>query len=55
MDMRIIPPLKLKIMFESNPLKSRIVVWRLAIRLLLILRSNDKHSSNNNNNNNNTQ
>ena len=30
MDM-IIPPLKLKIMLESNPLKSRILVRRLAV------------------------
>ena len=30
MDMRI-PPLKIKIMLESNPLKSRIVVRRLAV------------------------
>ena len=30
MDMRI-PPLKLKIMLESNPLKSRILVQRLAV------------------------
>ena len=30
MDMKI-PPLKLKIMLESNPLKSRILVWRAAV------------------------
>ena len=30
MDMRI-PPLKIKIMLESNPLKSRILVRRLAV------------------------
>ena len=30
MDMRI-PPLESNMMFESNPLKSRIVVWRLAV------------------------
>ena len=30
MDMRI-PPLKIKIMLESNPLKSRILVQRLAV------------------------
>ena len=30
MDMRI-PPLKLKILLESNPLKSRILVERLAV------------------------
>ena len=29
MDMRI-PPLKINIMLESNPLKSRILVWRSA-------------------------
>ena len=32
MDMRI-PPLKIKILLESNPLKSRILVQRLAVRL----------------------
>ena len=32
MDMRI-PPLKLKIMLESNPLKSRILIQRLAVAL----------------------
>ena len=26
-----IPPLKIEIMLESNPLKSRILVWRLAV------------------------
>ena len=26
-----IPPLTIKILLESNPLKSRILVWRLAI------------------------
>ena len=31
MDMRI-PPLKIKIMLDSNPLKSRILVRRLAVR-----------------------
>ena len=30
MDMRI-PPLKIKIMLESNPLKSTILVWRSAV------------------------
>ena len=30
MDMRN-PPFKLKIMLESNPLKFRILVWRLAV------------------------
>ena len=29
MDMRI-PPLEIKILLESNPLKSRSLVWRLA-------------------------
>ena len=32
MDLRI-PTLKLKNIFESNPLKSRILVWRLAVLL----------------------
>ena len=32
MDMRI-PPLKLKIMFESNPLEFRILARRLAVAL----------------------
>ena len=31
MDMRI-PPLKSKILLESNPLKFRILAWRLAVR-----------------------
>ena len=26
-----IPPLKIKILLDSNPLKSRILVWRLAV------------------------
>ena len=30
MDMRF-PPLDIKIMLEANPLKSRILVWRLAV------------------------
>ena len=32
MDMRI-PPLKIKILLESNPLKSRILVQRSAVRV----------------------
>ena len=36
MDMRI-PPLEIKIFLESSPLKSRIVVRRLAIRALAVL------------------
>ena len=29
----IIPPLKLKVLLESKPLKSRILVWILAVSL----------------------
>ena len=36
MDIRI-PPLKTKIMLESNPLKSRILVRRLAVVLLSLV------------------
>ena len=32
MDMRI-PPLEMKILLESNPPKSRILAWRLAVVL----------------------
>ena len=39
MDM-IIPALDIKIMLESNPLKSKILVQRLAVALLL---SNAQH------------
>ena len=38
MDMRI-APLKIKIMFESNPLKSRILVWRLAVSSAFFLKN----------------
>ena len=31
-----IPPLRIKILLESNPLKSRILVRRLAVRCLLV-------------------
>ena len=37
MDMRI-PPLSIKITFESNPLKSRILVRRLAVSRIRILK-----------------
>ena len=50
MDMRI-PPLNMKIMLESNPVKSRIFVRRLAVRhgivsLLDHLKSNTETKSN---------
>ena len=49
MDMRI-PPLIIKILLESSPLKSRILVWRLAVREQLhwcraVARSGGAHRS----------
>ena len=38
MDMRI-PPLNIEIMFQSNPLKSRILVRRLAVAAYTMTRS----------------
>ena len=36
MDMRI-PPLRIKILLEPNPLKSSILVWRLAVAWCYLL------------------
>ena len=53
LDMRI-PPLKIKNMLESTPLKSRILVWRLAVRVdATFLRAPQPNNNNRNNSNNN--
>ena len=40
-----IPPLRVKIMFESNPLKSRILVGRLALRMQVAAGANGNEPS----------
>ena len=44
MDMRM-PPLKIKILLESNPLKSRIVARRLAVGQGRIMTGQDRAGS----------
>ena len=58
MYMRI-PPLTIKIVLESNPLKSRIFVGRLGVVIMVVMNDNEHnshdndHDDNNNDDNNN--